>query len=689
MMRIMTLNTIIRKLFKNNIKQYALFISSIIFSVTMIGGYGILQFSPTVTKVLMDGGSTQQITLSMFAFTLIGTFVFVIYAYSLFLRHKSREIGIFIALGIRRENVRKIVIKELNIIFQIATLLGLIFSILISWLSWTILTCFIKTEETAYSIGWTGIAIAILFSISCMIITRVLTSQYIKKVDIIKILKNEEQVEDIKGDSSVLGLIGTVMIPVGIILYASRDMPCFLIVSLVGLYLLIVQITSIGELVKKISPRYYYKNIVFFNLIKSKGKQYTLSLFVSTILIGVSIFAVAITAAPMMSGILSTTYVDPYDYMVKVGFQQGDFNESDIRKLAKNNNVKLKDFKKFDTVILGELHEKYKEWGSINVVSEETVYDLTGKDFDIESGCYINIISADENSDSSKYISQSKGSITLLNPTTKKEFILNYKGIKFIDKVMNQDTQFYQKSFCVVDTALFNKLHNEMKKEYIFTTYVFNTPNWRETGAFSNALFHSIVKASGGKWCPNYSYGVVFDRTRAQSSNAPVNYENYEYKDYKESSFKANREWGFIPYSRYHIVNNGISDFAIYLLLTIYISIIAIASAIMTIGLKILNTMWKDKIVYKNITFLGVRKNKIKSIISKQVALIYFVPVILGTIITLFLFKSMMDANAWEYPNISFLFICGLSLLVCLIQVGLFFVIRKQAIKEGISFIDV
>ncbi|WP_027623785.1 ABC transporter permease [Clostridium lundense] len=682
----MTINTIVKKLFKNNIKRYALFILSTIFAITMIGGYGILQFSPTVTSVLMDGGATQKITLGMFSFTLIGTFAFVIYAYSLFLKYKSKEIGIFISLGIKRENVRRIIIKELDIIFFISTVLGLVFSIFVAWISWSVLTIFIKTQETFFSIGWIGLIIALLFSILCMIITRVLTSRYIRKVDIIKIIKTEEEVENVKGDSFVLGLIGTLMIPGGIIVYTSLDMPYFLVVSLVGLYLLIVQITSIGTLVKKINPRKYYENIVFFNLMKLKGKQYTLSLFVSTILIGVAIFGIAFNAAPMMSGMLSTIYDDPYDYMVKVGFQQGNFNESDIRKLAEDNNIKLMDFKEFDTILLAQLSKKYNDWAPMNVVSEETVYKLTGKVLDIEPDCFIHVISANENSDPSKYISQPKGDITLLNPTTKQEFTLNYKGIRFIKNIMNGDTQFEQKDFFVIDKELFNKLHNELRKQYVFTTYVFNTPNWRETGDFSNALFNSIAKASKEKWCPNYNIGVIFDRVRDQSSGAPV---NYVYKDLEDSSFEANRWWGFAPYSRYHKVNNSTSDFAIYMLLMLYISVIAIVSAVMTIGIKILSTMWQDKVVYKNITFLGVKKKEIRSSISKQVALIYFVPVVLGTIITLFLFKSMMDITVWEYPNVSFLFTCGLSLLVVLIQVALFFVIRKQATKECMNFIDV
>lgn len=523
----MTLNTIVKKLFKNNIKQYILFFSSIIFAVTMIGGYGILQFSSTVTNVIMTDGATKRITLGMFAFVLLGTFAFVIYAYSLFLKYKSKEIGIFISLGIKRENVKKIVIKELNIIFSAATVLGLVFSILVSWLSWNVLTIFVKTEETAFFIGWTGIGIALLFSILCMIITRILTSKYIKKVDVVKIIKIEESV----------------------------------------------------------------------------------------------------------------------------------------------------------------LLKKYNQWSTIKVVSEETVNKLTGKVLDVEPDSFIHVISGEENSSNEKkYISQPKGPITLLNPTTKEEFVLNYKGIKFIKNIMGQDTQFEEKDFFVIDKDLFKKLQIELQNEYIFTTYVFNTSNWRETEAFTNVLFDSIEKASEGKWCPNYNDGAIFDRVRAQSPNAPI---KYEYKDLKESRLEANRWWAFSPYSRYHKVNSSVADYAIYILLILYICIIAFVSAVMTIGIKILNTMWRDKVVYKNIMFLGVKKNEIKSIVSRQVALIYFVPIVLGTIITLFLFKAMMDTTVLPYKNISFLFTCGLCLLATLIQVILFFLIKKRATKECMNFINV
>ena len=84
----MTLNDISRKLFKNSRKQYGLFFFSVVFSIAMTGAYGVLQYSPTVTNVLVDGGSTQTISQAMFFGSMLGIIVFLVYADSIFLKYK-------------------------------------------------------------------------------------------------------------------------------------------------------------------------------------------------------------------------------------------------------------------------------------------------------------------------------------------------------------------------------------------------------------------------------------------------------------------------------------------------------------------------------------------------------------------------------------------------------------------------
>lgn len=200
----MTLNDISRKLFKNNRKQYGLFFFSIVFSIAMTGAYGVLQYSPTVTNVLVDGGSTQTISQAMFFGSMLGIVVFLVYADSIFLKYKSREIGIFLSLGIDRHSVQKIVVKEYTLLFQIAALLGLILSVPLAYLCWALLNLFLETQETAFSIGYVGLVIAVLFSLLNWFILRTINRRYIKTVDILKIIKTSDENEAAKSGNLFL-----------------------------------------------------------------------------------------------------------------------------------------------------------------------------------------------------------------------------------------------------------------------------------------------------------------------------------------------------------------------------------------------------------------------------------------------------------------------------------------------------
>lgn len=684
----MTLNGIIKKLIKNNKGQYGILMGSIIFAVMMIGSYGLIQFSPTVTEVLVAGGSTMMITLTMFLFTVIGTFAFVIYAHSLFLKYKSKEIGVFISLGIKRSHVKEIVVKELTIVVLIATLIGLVLSVPLSFLSWSALTAFLDTAETVYRIGWLGLIIAVLFSIIAMAMMIWTTNKYIKKVDIINILKATEEVEDVKGDKYILGLIGAILIPFGIIMFNIAAVSngllgkitfLFLVLSLVGLYLVIVQITSLGTIVKKISPKAYYKNIIFFNLVKQKGKQYTKTLFVTTILVGVTIFGVSFNAAPMIEGFL-TNLNGPYDFSVPVGFQQNGFGESEIRALADEYNLELKDFKTFDSLLVG-LYDEDPDWrGSVNFISESQFNQISGENIDVKEGTYVEFISMDSRhgfGDSEAY------DVRFFNGTTQEIFTL--KQVDLIQKpgILAGDYR-YGSTLSVLDDREYEKLSETLEDEFKGSCFIFNVDNWRETEEFSDKLFSEIVKASGNKWCSNYNYSPLYELNKKEDNGREM---GYEFEELNESTeLMAKKWWDFTPYSRYHRHFNTISDFAIYILLLLYIAVIAFMSSIMVVGIKILNTMWQDKGIYKNVTFLGMKKKEIESIVTKQVMLIYFTPLALGTLITLFLLREMLKVTGIVYMQEAFLASCGVASIVIIIQVIVFFFIRKKALKECIDF---
>ena len=269
----MTLNDISRKLFKNSRKQYGLFFFSVVFSIAMTGAYGVLQYSPTVTNVLVDGGSTQTISQAMFFGSMLGIIVFLVYADSIFLKYTSREIGIFLSLGIDRRSVQKIVVKEYTLLFQFAVLVGLLLSVPLAYLCWSLLNLFLETQETAFSIGWVGLIIAVLFSLLNWFILRTINRRYIKNVDILKIIKTSDENETAKSGNLFLLILGALLVPAGIVAFFTlQNIGGFLntLLAFVGLagavlgvYLLIIQCASIGDILKKYNDKAYIRTLSF------------------------------------------------------------------------------------------------------------------------------------------------------------------------------------------------------------------------------------------------------------------------------------------------------------------------------------------------------------------------------------------------------------------------------------------
>ena len=72
--------------------------------------------APTVLNVLPEGGDSRKQIMMIFTLAVIGCAVFTTYASGLFFRQKSRETGVFLALGATRAQVRGELYRELGVI---------------------------------------------------------------------------------------------------------------------------------------------------------------------------------------------------------------------------------------------------------------------------------------------------------------------------------------------------------------------------------------------------------------------------------------------------------------------------------------------------------------------------------------------------------------------------------------------
>ena len=89
--------------------QYALLGGCSFFSVLLITAYACMMRSPTILTVLPEGGDSRKQIMMIFVLAVIGCAVFTTYAAGLFFRQKSRETGIFLALGASRKDRKSVV----------------------------------------------------------------------------------------------------------------------------------------------------------------------------------------------------------------------------------------------------------------------------------------------------------------------------------------------------------------------------------------------------------------------------------------------------------------------------------------------------------------------------------------------------------------------------------------------------
>ena len=673
----MTLNDVSRKLFKNNRKQYGLFFFSIIFSVAMTGAYGVLQYSPTVTHVLVDGGSTQTISQAMFLGSMLGIVVFLVYADSIFLKYKSREIGIFLSLGIDRRSVQRIIVREYTLLFQIAALIGLLLSVPLACLCWTFLNLFLETQETTFSIGYAGLAIAVLFSLLNWSILRTINLRYIKRIDILKILKASDENEAAKNGNLFLLILGLLLVPAGIIAFFTlQNNGGFLNTLLafiglagaaLGVYLLIMQCASIGDILKKYNVKAYYKNIVFYNLLKQKIRQYTRSIFVATLLITFTIFGIGFIAAGFIDG-YNVALNEPYDYTINATYEH-PMTEKRIGEIAAKSNTTITNIKYVDCLLLG-VQNNYKsgerDWGSRIIVSEDNFNALSDGAISVTKGSYTVYYDSSMKYKLNAFFADHS---VFYNPTTQQEFSLTQNEPICRDGLFNTRSVF--SSFLILNNEDYHTIESTLANEYKAVSYMVNVENWQATTDFQNNILQAVVSDNDGVIFTNWHNSATFAKTGSQA----------EYIPFVGNETKIARLWSLYPLSKLSSTTTQFEAFATYLMLMLFIAIVAFVSAVMVIGLKLMSTLWDDTEVYDDLRRLGMKRQKIRRLITKQMLFVYFIPTVLGCIIGVFTTYRIMLVSGVIYIGETMQLAGCVCALVVIIQIAIFFILRSRVMR--------
>ncbi len=657
----MTRNKIFAKLRRKNKGQYGILAFCIFLSVLLLTAFALMYFGPTVQEFLPEGGDTRKLAILLLGATAVGCAIFTLYASILFFRYKSREYGIFLALGEQKKTLGTMLFKELALLTGAAAALGLLGAIPLSWLIWKLFESFlVSTEEMEYHFGIGGLLVGLVFAIILAILLGAAGRKFVKKTNVMDILRTQHQPEMVKkipawtfgaGMGMILGGLLLAMGLPRIFVHVFHVGPpsvlnLFYFLAVAGIYLVLLSI--VGQNRKGKNRKKYYKNLVSVSLMRFSAKSTTRNMCVVVLLLFAGIFAV-------YYGLLysdSAGYIDngtTRDFVLHYPVQEKQVTKEEIRKLAEEYSVEIQDYTEGEganLVITYKMTDYTEDNEYVTVTREKgktalffsgkTYQQLTGEDPGVAPGTYKTITEAGHQDNIWDF---TDGLSEVSNPDTGTETGLTFGGTLEYNSLSDMSYPFTR--------ALYEEY---VSRATDLSAHMGNYDRWEELQA----------KANGEE----YMYGDKVEM------------------DPEDTQLLGN--WRYGP--QFQILNSQewMQFVGVYVMLCLYIFIITLSTVAIMTYVRGVSVAADNREVFVSLERLGADSEYRKKVLKAQLRKIFIYPTVLGCGVGLLFsigMNYMNDGRLTAAELRSLMIVLGISLLIFLFLWAVYQAARRKGEK--------
>jgi bacitracin transport system permease protein len=327
---VMTLTNLVFKSMKKNIKHYYLYFFALIFSVTLCFSFITIQYNHSVTKALEASGTAtagfESITYVLY-FILI---FFILYANQLFMKRRSKEIGLYQLIGMTKGLIFRLLLIENVVLFTLAVGVGMVLGFLTSRFFAMILMKLIKNDAiVSLSFSMTAFSKSLIIFAILLVVVLIQIFIMIRKASLLSLFnaakKADERIKKFSIFHMVMGVIG-----IGLIAYGYYDSTrLFSVEGATTSNLLINMLLILGSTILGTYLFFRYSVALIMNLIRKSKQGYlkiTDVLGVTTIMHRMKGNANSLTLITVLTGlavgIMTLSYISYYS------------SESDARRFS-------------------------------------------------------------------------------------------------------------------------------------------------------------------------------------------------------------------------------------------------------------------------------------------------------------------------------------------------------------------
>ena len=634
----------------------------------------------------------------VYAVAVIGCVLFTVYATSLFLRFKSREIGVLLALGTDKRTLTKTLMKEIGGLTAKIAVLSILAGAVLAFGIGKLYESMIQSaggDHFGFSI--LGIGISVLFFLIVGAMIMMMTSRFMKRANVIEILNEERRNEPIKqqvGERYLLigvicvavGIFGGLVVPylVSVIwkMKLGAYMYGFYLLVLIGLYRIMVYSVAVHKRGRK--PQKYYKNLISFGLMKFQGISVVRNMLIITLLLAGTLFAVFFSVANYIQGSMSaSTEANDISYQY-LGGADG-LTEEKVKDLASEYQVQIEDYREAEFIRLlgsGVCRENYDEDGRLieeyrekdfykNFISATTFSEVTGLKVTVEPGTY-QYISREGNSESYWFLPEDLDRAE--NTTTGNMLELSYAGTVEYSSFFWNRGQDGSAAYILNDTD-YEKLKEGISEELTLRHVLFNLTEEGDAYGFSKKLYEEYCKSVPD----NMRVMGNYDEYRASVD------QDYEYGETVE--LYADRpemevDWKYAPVLVPLQEKLFILTYATLLLVFVFVAFICLIAAGVIGYTRSMTVACKSKRVLVDVQKLGADRNYLTGILKMQIKKVFVLPTVIAIVIMFAYYMLVLWQNdgcitVQEYPVIV------INAGICLVLSGYQYVIYRRSLKKA------
>lgn len=596
---------------KGNLHRYIMYYLSNSFAVTVFFIFANFVFHPsldtdnispsaTAAKGAANGLIASQVIIVIFSILFVG------YSTSIFLKSRGKEFGLLSLYGMTRKQIKKYVLIENTIISFLSIGTGILTGVVFSKLFFMVMEAFLSIS-LPFNISLKAIGLTALVFFGLFEIISIFMLFQIKNKEIVQQLKANKIPKTIPKFSKFKSILGVVLIIVGYgvawfvpgMFVPIAMLPVTFIV-IVGSYFIFTQfsIAIANRILKNENMLYKKTNLVSYSQMIYKLQDTAKVLFLAAILGAFTFTATETiysfyTEIPRLSGINTPQEIA----IVQSGEDLNDINIiKNVEDTLEKNNVKIKERYEVKGIELYSV-EKEKEPQQFLAISNSDYNRLAkslGKEtIEVKKNELVYDYPYDRGFAGSEDIGKVNWDNIKLNiGSEEKEFKL-YKEISG-SVIVLPNVGYYQG--IILNDKDFQYAMEKSNSENLVLYNGINLEDWKDSFAASTEIAKNLKSQEGIRY-----YSKIIP--------------------YKEAK----------------------KNFGMVLFIGFFISFLFFIASGSIIYFKLFNEIKNDGVEYSILRKIGTTKKEINKIITKQIAIIFFLPFIVSTLHSFFALKSLSN----------------------------------------------